>query len=471
MQKKRSRISWAGTSEKYVRRQAYNGRIRSGAVEQACIGRIVMILVRLLLALTLLFLFEAGCGERVAKIPPLGASEDKKNAIALAELRVLTNAQLNVRFGKMLDGDGYHHLDEYEPCLVEMVRRGMADELEKAYETEKARKPDEPWGINNLELLTALRRAQGKPDPLLIQVELPDRAVYATMTSLPRLKATVENVDTGHETVNFRDGGDDRSGRRDRWRLVLLDEQGRKVPDAEYVSMSGGGVYSRSHLAFGERGDRVNVLDMSEYVTPPRPGKYQLQVLYHNQIAIVHREDLSGLIVSKSEPVTLIIEPVKIHLTKSEDEEIRALIAKIDATPPLKIVAGKYGEWAHHFVSPESPHGRLLAMGAKIAPALIGELDQKITPERRALLFALLFSVTGDHDPRDVFLGFNGRVLPVHSYVQGTWEVWGRPGEMMLGGSTGSGTWPRADNINAAIQKEWTKKWQAWLKDADVVVE
>ena len=239
---------------------------------------------------------------------PQPSPDDRQRITATAQLGILTDEQLEKFFVSVAEDQRITRGIEYEPCLQEMARRGMSATLLKHYDEimEEARRPDQiPFSRfrRNLEVLTALRISQEKPDPLRIDVTLSDRWPYGDKQPAPVVMATVTNVDYGQEPVDFLDGGDDRGGRRDRWKLVLTDEHGQKVPDSNFFSSIGGGVAGIGPLPFGKQGNRLNVFDVRRYVSPPRSGRYQLQLLYHNQIDIASEPDLTGLIVSKSEPI------------------------------------------------------------------------------------------------------------------------------------------------------------------------
>lgn len=152
---------------------------------------------------------------------------------AVKKFARFTDEQLDLHFAS-LPATEYYHGAEYEPCLTEMARRRMSAQLQQHYDALMANDqigdPYSPVRFpNNLELLTALRRSQNKPDPLRIDVELSDHWPYGNNESVPTVLATVTNIDVGMEAVSFKDGGDDRGGRRERWQLVLIDEQRRRA--------------------------------------------------------------------------------------------------------------------------------------------------------------------------------------------------------------------------------------------------
>jgi len=195
---------------------------------------------------------------------------------------------------------------EYEPLLLEMVGRGMTAALQKHYDAIiKAQQPD-GLDLSNLEALTALRRAEGKPDPLQVRVELPQPQEFRGEPA-PRVRATITNVDSGRQTVHVKQGGVYRGGRLDRWQLILIDKQGRQVARSNFMSVLGGGFMESGPLAFGETSGSFSEFDLRKYFAPPASGKYQLQILRHNQQFIASGAELAGLIVQKSEPIEIAV--------------------------------------------------------------------------------------------------------------------------------------------------------------------
>jgi len=228
---------------------------------------------------------------------------------ALERLSNLTDAELSEHFsGLSSDGGWRHEGSEYQPCLTEMVRRGLYEDLQRHYDKLMADARTDGDFPDNLHLLIALRRAQGQPDPLKIHVEIGDADPSGMPSSIPQITATIENVDVGQESVSLSEGMDYRGGRSERWRVHLTDENSRQIPDSNFMTGPfGGGLGSIGPLAYGERGNWRNHLDARQYVQPPAPGKYQLQVV-HSEGYIADEPNLEGLIVLTSEPVTVLVE-------------------------------------------------------------------------------------------------------------------------------------------------------------------
>ena len=158
------------------------------------------------------------------------AQGDEKDRIeAVARVKSFSDEQLRQALDKLLDGPDFRQDSVYEPCLNEIVGRGgktWEAYLNVKLQTLNKRRihrfnaeDTEPGSNYNLELLTALRRIQKKPDPLVVVLEAKG-PLEATPLSLPRLKVAFKNVDCEKAAAGFTDGGEYRSGRQARWRVV-----------------------------------------------------------------------------------------------------------------------------------------------------------------------------------------------------------------------------------------------------------
>lgn len=226
----------------------------------------------------------------------------------LSELRRLSDEDLLQTFATSPASYGDDQYSDHDLCLIEMARREMNADLQQAYDTLMANPPDDLFP-DNTKLLTALRRSKHEPDPLKIHVELKHHGWNHIPQTAPILLASVENVDRCRETVRWDEGGDDRSGRRTRWRVHLYDEHGIRVPDCSFAYGPGGGLGTvGGGLVFGEKGEWKNWLDARWYVKPPPAGRYKLQVFHTPDWADIAAEsDLTGLILIQSEPINVIV--------------------------------------------------------------------------------------------------------------------------------------------------------------------
>jgi hypothetical protein len=225
----------------------------------------------------------------------------------LEKFAAFTDAELDQEFTAIALSTQWHHAADYELCLTEMVRRKMVAELQKHYDALMATEGTVDGFPKNLELLTALRRAQGKHDPLRIEISLADPTKISMDAGAPAVVAKVTNIDEGQQPVHFTRGGDYRGGRRERWRAVLTDERGRTVRDSNFQSFIGGGLASLGPFAFGETDPDGHAFDLRRYVAPARSGKYRLQLFYHNELDLAAEPDMTGLIVTKSDPLDVTI--------------------------------------------------------------------------------------------------------------------------------------------------------------------
>jgi hypothetical protein len=403
-------------------------------------------------------------------------AEEKKETSkeVIAKLKSFTDEQLRRSLEKLLDGSGFREDPLYEPCLSEIVCRGgktweafLKAKLEiltrKKFRRCEGSDETDPGSLYNLELLTALRRVQKKSDPLVVLLDAKG-PLEATPLSLPRLKVTIKNEDGEKIAAGFTDGGDYRTGRQARWRVVVRDAKGRELPIRE---LSGililGGQFTEILLEHGKAWETV--LDLGSFVKIPQPGTYSLEVLYHNTKTIADESDISGLVVSRSKPIALVVRSLVIELTAQERKQAAEWILALDANQRLKIVAGSYGEWAHKFVPPNTPEGKLLGMGVKAAPALIESLrDKSLSDKKRAWILALLFSATGENDPRE------SGALGGYDYQEGGWQIWGGlSGEQPSGGlGCGSEGSVSAGKIDRGEQDKLIAAWVDWLKTVKV---
>lgn len=351
--------------------------------------------------------------------------------------------------------------DARSRCLVEMSRCGgpivvsflgrMCDERVAAQRANGNRNRDE----STVELLTALRRAQGKPDPLPIVVSVPDES-ESIFPNLPVVDAALVNRDFDKTPVTFQDGGDYRSGRQDRWRFDVRDARGTVMPVKPRQSPIGGGISRMSILKHEESWETP--LPMRKFIDLP-PGDYTVVVEYHDEKTISDLRDTAGLVVCRSEPFKLHVQPRVIDVTKKDRETAREALAALADKGPVQILEGPYGKEAHDFIRPDSAPGRLLALGWRAVPTLLDALDDdKVTPQRRAWGFAVLYSITGWNDPRDI----NGALAAYESRGSGWVVSGGRNGKaFVMGLGLGGQSSSSGGKLDGAAQKALTREWKA----------
>ena len=380
--------------------------------------------------------------------------------LSAEELRVIT--------GSIFTNGSVRYDVKYDAALLEAVRRGgkeWLDYLDDLHATLSSSKLT-PWeneaitqdgASYNLEVLTALRRLQGTNDPLRIYVDCPSPLII-TSTVLPSLDVKIRNVDGEEKDAGFMFGGDYRTGRQARWRISLRDAEGTEIPVVSQLGFFGGGLHSEGTLNFAEAWETT--LYLGSYVENPMPGKYTLQVQYHNVKTIAGCQSVSNFIVSVSEPIPVVVRPLLVSVSDQERRKTVEAIERLPDKGPVKVVVGPYGRWAHDFVSQESPQGELLELGMPAAPALCTALNNPdCSAELRAQIFSILYTITGQNDPRRC------SSLGSYEYQQGSTFIWGGiVGEPKNGGgpvmSKGSGT----GKISIEDQKALIARWNGWRK-------
>ena len=346
-------------------------------------------------------------------------------------------------------------LNHREAYLLEMNRRGGEDiksflEMHNDRLAENFQKaPEYRYGRpGNLEVLTVLRRLQGKPDPMQIVVSGPRECIFP---NLPTFEVALTNLDFEKKPVVFTEGGNYRGGRQARWRFEVRDDKGNLMP--VIVSGDEGGL-SREAILEHEQTWNTNLV-MGSFIDL-EPGEYTVRILYHDHITIADADTTAGLILCRSEPIKLTVQPRVIDLSKKDREEIRGLIGKLDPKAKVLVLGGTYGKHVHDFIPPQSAAGEILERGWKTVPVLLDELeDAKLEPARRAWVLALLFTITGRNDPR------SGEILGSYRDRQTWWQVWGgRDGRMDAGGSGGRDEIKVEGKIDLAKQRQFAESWR-----------
>ena len=308
-----------------------------------------------------------------------------------------------------------------------------------------------------VELMTAIRRLQKKPDPLQV-LALGKRSVWCKFDSLPQFQVLLINLDADRQPVAIQAGGDYRSGRQARWRIVVRDAKGRELPEKPAPDGTGGGFTGYQTLEYGE--SWTTHLNTTDYLEIDRPGDYRVEILYHDRITIADRDKIEGLIVCKSPLMSLHVEPVDIELGTQERRAMRRWIANLPTKGPVKLLSGSYAESVHNYIPPDSSCGRLLAAGWKAVPDLIdAALDPELHPVRRAQVLALLTSITCCNDPRQEF------------GVLGSYECrasgWREIGGQALSRSEQSVS---AGEVDAKAALKFAQRWRGWKDNGGIRV-
>jgi len=281
---------------------------------------------------------------------------------------------------------------------------------------------DAGWSLtNDLALLTTIRRIEGKAAPLRIDVNEGQR-IKSAVRETPRIPVKIVNQDPGQESVWFTFGGDYRSGRLSRWRIHVWDENGERLPTIGQRAGMGGGVYTQGELEFGESDHRA--LDLAGFVRIRRPGLYTAKVFYHDSVSIAdidNEEVLAELVLVASDKCEIEVKPgptIRITLSEDDYEKANVLISQLMPPSTIKMIGSEYGPRYHSFISPDSPHGKLLIMGYAAVPALIEQLKQPDAGyKQRALILAILDSIL--HERYLTPMDFDGAIDNYHCRFPG----------------------------------------------------
>lgn len=257
---------------------------------------------------------------------------------------------------------------------------------------------------NNLELLTALRRVQQKPDPLVIDLQFPDELKGDTR-SLPKIAVKLRSADIEQKSLWVCRGRRCHSSHRQaQWRFevqradgVWLDPRRREraFPDIRL----GGGVKCDGPLLYGETLETE--LPMGDFVSVSEPGEYTVTLLYHPKLPIADFEQespLDRLTIFRSRSFKLkVTEAPRRVIESSPDDrrEAQALIAQLPDKGVVRISGGHYGERHRNFIPPESAAGRLMLMKWRAVPSLLEALtDKSVSRHQRAWVLVILHKTT-----------------------------------------------------------------------------
>lgn len=406
------------------------------------------------------------CGSTVdsPRGTPAGTANDSVADQALED----PDERLKQRFLTVIEAPnprfGLIQSPQYDAILMEIVRRRdtywealLLEGLNRIRESRELREKkwaeehDSRYRRNNSEdlaTLTALRRVQKLPDPVIIDIDS-EETVEFEFTELPSFSVKARNQDVEHRAVHFIYGGNYRTGRQARWRFSVRDTNGEEVPIRKLGGWGGGGMYSEGPLEYGQTWETT--LAMSSFLHPFPPGEYRVTVQYHNYRFLSKYEDPSNFVMCQSEPFTLRVKPKTLLVTGSDRRKARERIDRLPEAGSVRYIVGSYGSFAKKFIAPDSAAGLLLADGWKSIPTLVeAAADESMPAVRRAWVFGILHSMTGSYSPQE------------HIPAIGRCRWISSPRRVLSGiGSMGGVASPEA-------QQGLAELWQAWVRNVIV---
>jgi hypothetical protein len=371
----------------------------------------------------------------------------------LQAIQKLSDEQLRAALSKPAP-DTLEDLLVPENLLAEVVRRGgkrWERELCTLIDAGEAKNKKEAHArpVGGVALLTALRRIQGKPDPIQVLV-VGKRSLTCEFSSPPTFQVLLTNLDSERRPVWIQAGGDYRSGRQARWRIVVRDAKGHELPEKPCRGLMGGGMFHEEALEHLESWSTH--LNMEDYVEIVEPGEYRVEILYHDEYTIADLDNIEGLVVCRSMPLSLRIEPIQIRVTEERRRAIRSWIGVLPTKGPVKMLNGSYMENMYEFIPADSPCGKLLAARWEAVPDMIdAALDPKLHAVRRAQVLALLASITSCNDPRQEPGTLGSYECRTSGWVQFGRRTLSRGDETVEGGE-----------VDGEAALKFAQRWRAW---------
>ncbi len=351
--------------------------------------------------------------------PPLS----QVRALNQEEGAELSDDELQKRIDAWVSGED---VKDGEQCLCSLAGRSREvwePRLKAWWELSQEEAATDSLGylreVTQVLLLTALRRMQGRPDPLTVEAALLGEGPYL----FPQLPVVgVRLLHTEGETATFpmQIGGDYRSGRLSRWDVEFRDAKGKPHGGVDdWTSMFGGGMSQRLPVGPGfvwgiDQDEPWNLdreegepkpplpipLPVAAYRRPATFGKYTLRVAYHDSATIADESDSTGRILFRSQELEFEWAPRAVEISKADEARVNAALEKLYKEKKVSLTGfhlpgyqGSKAEDAHAL-------DHLFVEGWKAVPILIDNLQVARIPSQRAHLIAALYDLTGLESPQ-----------------------------------------------------------------------
>jgi hypothetical protein len=290
--------------------------------------------------------------------------------------------------------------------LSQRRRPAVAAGLESLRREWRARQATSPLGIPHeldLELLVALRRAQGRPDPVELVIRGP---LAATFPALPKLEVEVRRAAEEAETIEFP-LLDFNLGGASSWRIeiVPIDGDGRTAGSVLETAHSLGFVmgWARPWTTTAlTREPAVIPLNLAQHCGMTAGERFSVRVLHHSGWSIKDLPDAGRFLVLSSPPTRFDWSNRTLSLSAEVRSCVREQVARLsgervklvypDPEEPLACEA-----WLARRT--EDPPLVLYKFGYSALPGLFDALEGDQTIEQRSWTFATLYSITRLYEP------------------------------------------------------------------------
>lgn len=328
-------------------------------------------------------------------------------------LRKTTDTDLETLFimaerGHAFTSDARHDADT---CLTEIIERGgprwekfIARHLavsRKLQDRDFPSRDDGSHPIENVGLLTALRRLQHQPDPVLLEID-GGPLLETVFPDDPMVRYRVKNVDSQGESIALWTWELSDHGMNDYCRVDARASDGSPVKHYDERKIIGGGSASRVTIAPGAT--RESTVGLQYYVHLPMPGDYQVVLRQRHGHAgrdfAYSTGSVDGWIYSSSDVFTIRVLPRQIAISNAERERLLDRFRAIDFASPTLIVWQPWKAGDAFKEAATTPQDELYLAGWSAVPVLLDVLDQEPRSAREcAWALALLADITGLHAP------------------------------------------------------------------------
>ena len=323
----------------------------------------------------------------------------------LADVQKLSDTELRKAIEFLALKQPTRERRKLERCLLEVLCRDQKRWRPFLERTLERTRRIRPVFRDDLYLLTALRRSQGRRDPMVVRVD--PGTIEAVYPDVPVIEVRLTNVD--ERSFGLADGPFP-----ERWRLKVANARGNPVSVRPFVSsrcLSRGTCFGVTRLRPGKFrgaytsawvGDDAELHDsvgltLTDYAQPQEPGTYSAIVQYHDESDIDSdpRDPATTSMVYESAPVSVTWKARTVQLSADDRKRIRSLIESLYAQARTALFERAYDPKMVFDGEPGSPAEAIYRSGYRALPVLFDELRHAEDPTRRARLHGMLASLTG----------------------------------------------------------------------------